>query len=419
MSKVGRWLVAHLFLRVLCATTTNPDQEGEFESLRARHSTSSPDSSLGETLQSFWSMFSTLALKTTEAVFDKLRSRDSESNEIDLTPDAVLSRRAGSIRNFVVDMFAIAGIKAQSFPVVFDTGSDTAWVISQELGSVLSPPRKGYETDVSVPTSLEPTCDLDYVSCHTECKEWRLEKLSLGSSRPIKSWNTPLCIAKTTSVVLTAIDGVIGADLSSPFTRSFGTFWLVPQERGDQRGIDSPEVGLYLGDRLRPEIACDGGVMAFAHVSKKSTSWRTRGTISVEGFPVERAFASIDTGTNRVHLPKSMWDTFVALLASIGVELTRSVVNGDFYTSECGAVFPTIHLTLGDFKFDLTPELYVIPVSSGRCRLQVYEYAPELDNEILIGAPVLSRVVTRWDSRFLPSIGFCQPVGRKSLLKSV
>ena len=56
--------------------------------------------------------------------------------------DAILTRQTGTIRHFIFDFET--GKTVQRFPVVFDSGSDLVWLISDEHLKSLGKSTKGY-----------------------------------------------------------------------------------------------------------------------------------------------------------------------------------------------------------------------------------------------------------------------------------
>lgn len=318
--------------------------------------------------------------------------------------DAVLSQRPGSIRHFILDVTTLGGRKAQTFPVIFDTGSEHLWLISDAYAGRIDPPRVGYTSDDTVPKLGHIPNNLDYVTTRTECEEWRSESISVGLDSVCPSWEQPLCVSSRTSVTLKAVNGVLGADPSSRIAKTFGGFWLVPQ--------GYPRVGLSLGDRIKPEWVCRDAKLHYAMVPFLSPTWRTGATVRVASGPAVALPARIDTGVNRLYLPKDPWERFQTLLQGAGISLSRQITAGDYYSEKCDLTsFPTIHLSIGDFKFDLEPSMYVESVDSGaRCAVQIYDYPDVQQGEILVGAPVLTRVVTKWKPGIKPTIGFCLPI---------
>jgi hypothetical protein len=318
--------------------------------------------------------------------------------------DAVLSQRPGSIRHFILDVTTLRGRKAQTFPVIFDTGSEHMWLISDAHGGRINPPRVGYTSDDTVPKLIHIPNNLEYVTTRTECEEWRSESITVGLDSCCPSWEQPLCVSSRTSVTLKAVNGVLGADPASRIAKAFGGFWLVPQ--------GYPRVGLSLGDRINPQWVCREEKLHYAKVPFLSPTWRTGATVRVASGPAVTLPARIDTGVNRLYLPKEPWEGFQTLLQGSGIFLSRQIPAGDYYSEKCDLTsFPTIYLSIGDFKFDLEPSMYVESVDGGaRCAVQIYDYPDMQQGEILVGAPVLTRVVTKWKPGIKPTIGFCLPI---------
>jgi len=98
-------------------------------------------------------------------------------------------------------------------------------------------------------------------------------------------------------------------------------------------------------------------------------------------------------------------------LASLGIKLIQLGVAADYCARICRDAFhafPAITITICSFKFELKPELYVDYFgNNGDCEFEVHDFQGDREDQILVGAPVLTRVVTRWDARMAPSIGFC------------
>jgi hypothetical protein len=315
--------------------------------------------------------------------------------------DAVFSQRQGSVRHFIGDIATMMGSRGRTYPVIFDTGSGDTWLVSTRLGSALDPPRTGYFRDPLTKTVRGPA-QLEYLTTSTTCDTWVTEFLSFKSGK--RGWDCSVCISDTTSVTLKAVSGVVGADLSSPLVQAFGTFWLVP--------ISYPRVGLLLGDVTHPSYRCKEGVMHYSRVPFLTNIWRVSGSMSLGNDVPVSVSARIDTGVNRLYLSRSLWVKFTKGLSRFGVELAKQVPAGDFSTSKCDSIasFPVVRIMFGSFIFDLTPEMYVSIVEDGsRCAIQLDVHDSAYDNEVLIGAPVLTRIVTRWQSGWFPTIGFCTP----------
>jgi hypothetical protein len=340
-------------------------------------------------------------LSRAATVFGSSVAQVTDPENLDLSLDGILSERSGSIRLFVIDVSFNGGEPNQVFPVVLDTGSPHTWIASDDLAQSLIPRRPGYLLEGTAPVIQVSRDRIGYFASRTMCREWRHETLSFGE----REWKSPVCISSSTTVTLTAINGVLGADLSSELVSHFGVFWLIPQQV-------YPKVGIILGDRITPEHVCRGGELAFAGVPWLSSMWRVGGTVKIGNTEVESVFARIDTGSNRVYLTPALWRNFVVILMSLNVELKQDLEFGDYYSEKVDmALLPTIHLVLGEFKFDLTPEMYVIPFDQPvKFAYQLFDFESARGDTILVGAPVLTRVVTKWDSNFPPNVGFCLPL---------
>ena len=403
------WFGTCLLHRSTSTTSTESTEiEPDFQTLRGQKINLSFTGSETVT-ESFPSHFMSSVVSYLTSFFWKpsITSSPSYGDELDLVDfnfDAILSQRSGSIRHFILDVTTFRGREAQSFPVVFDTGSEHMWLISNEYGGRIDPPRVGYTSDDTVPMLRLATNNLDYVTTRTECEEWRSESIRVGPDRIRASWEQPLCVSSKTTVTLKAVNGVLGADPASRLVKTFGGFWLVPQ--------GYPRVGLSLGDKLKPFWVCRNSEMQYAHVSFLSHIWRTGATVGIANGPPIVVSARIDTGVNRLYLSESLWLDFQATLRKSGISLSRQVPAGDYYSDKCiPSAFPTIHLKIGDFQFDLQASMYVESVEDGaRCAVQIYDYPDAREGEILVGAPVLTRVVTHWQSGILPRIGFCLPI---------
>ena len=323
-----------------------------------------------------------------------------EADESEFQFDGILSQRPGSIRHFILDLATNKGESPQVFPVVFDTGSETVWLASAQLGARLQPPRPGYILPDGVPPLRLAKGDVEYVATKASCEFWAMENMTISSSA--HPWESPLCVTEKTDVAMRAITGVLGSDLESPFVKAHRVFWLIPQEY--------PRVGLVLRDRLLPEWVC-ANELSFAYVPMLTNTWLTGGSVRVGDHPARSLSARVDTGVNRIYLPKPLWDEFNSTLVENGIKIEKASVASEYFSSQCEntARLPSIFLALGEFSFELKPEHYVQHYPATRqCTFQIYNMPDPKDTEALIGAPLLTRVVSFWDS-VKRRMGFCLP----------
>lgn len=115
----------------------------------------------------------------------------------------------------------------------------------------MQPPRLGYFVTDDLPRIADGKVSLGYLTTRTLCREGVMEKLTFGSSGSARSWESPVCVAKETTVSLKAASGVLGADRGSALVKSQRVFWLVPLQT-------YPNIGRLLGNRLKPESVCEG-----------------------------------------------------------------------------------------------------------------------------------------------------------------
>lgn len=316
--------------------------------------------------------------------------------------NGLLSQRAGSIRLFIIDLKAIGGDSIQSFPVVFDTGSSAAWVISQSLANIISADRKGYQVSEKV-RPLDFERDIRYLSVKTTCTGWYKETLSFDG---MMTWASPLCIASESGVTLRAVSGVVGADLNSALVKSYGIFWLIPHGY-------NPTMGLVLGDRVDPDSVCKPKTLVYSGIPLDGGVWSIKVRASAGNNEMHEYQARMDTGVHRVYLPEDLWNHFVAVVVLGGLKLDRIGPSTDYFARNCGEALshlPTFNFSFGGLHFALDPTMYVkvsgAESGSPTCHFQVSD-SPSA-SEILVGAPVLTRVVTQWDSRSR-RMGICLP----------
>ena len=384
-------------VRVNSSSTTRVP--GSFEN--AGHSSSSGLSSSFVSHDPPWILhiFGSVLSFTARAVLGS-QEYSWEAEDLDFSLDGILTKRPRSIRLFTIYLNTNES-PPQTLPVIFDTGSPYTWLISQELATSLAPDKVGYDLDSTAPTIGASTTHIGYLTTGTTCKEWRYEQLQFLN----RQWSGSVCIADATSVTLTAVSGIVGANLNSDLVREFKVFWLIPQQQ-------HPDVGLILGDRIQTEQACHGGRIFRLPIPLLTKTWRITAAVRIGDSQSHLVQARIDTGGNRVYLSMELWRRFVEALDSKGIRLMKNMRSGEYYSEPCALRdLPIIHLRFGEFNFDLIPEMYVISTEEPVLyTYQVHDY-PSIDESIiLVGAPVLTRVVTKWDSNFPPSIGFCRPL---------
>jgi hypothetical protein len=321
-------------------------------------------------------------------------SESSPSSILDGTIDEFLIEARQSSRQFIL----IIRTRSEGwFPVVFDTGSGELWLASQDLTMRKRSDSPGYPEKHS--TRCTDSTILKYLTGTTICSLWVDETLGVG---PNIKWNSRICVAKETALTINSISGVLGADQSSTFTTTHGIFWILP--------VLYPKMGLVVGDRLNPGKVCNDNDMTLINVIHRR-KWMIDSKISINfgeplGFP-----ARLDTGSQRLYLPDRLWEEFNSYLSSIGILLKQESPSSDFYIENCNnfAELPDINIAFGDFKIVLDPTQYVRIFKKGAnivCLIRI-STMPGLD-EVLVGAPVLTRIVTRWDS-FSKTIGVCHP----------
>jgi hypothetical protein len=152
--------------------------------------------------------------------------------------------------------------------------------------------------------------------------------------------------------------------------------------------------------------------MHYAPAPVLSNSWRTDASVQVGDGEIKKVSASIDTGVNRVYPPRTVCNSFNSSLASLGIKLIKLGVATDYCARKCRDAFhafPAITITIGSFKFELYVDYFG---NNGDCAFQVHDFPGDREDQILVGAPVVTRVVTRWDARMAPSFGFCHPQTR-------
>ena len=336
-----------------------------------------------------------------ERDFTSRSARSAAPPELDvhaaLEFDGVLSKRPGTNRNFIVDVYTNAGTNSQAFPVIFDTGSDDSWIRSDSLAASVGGGPPGY-TVTDTARRLRRRDGLAYATSSTTCGAWVAETMTFGT----RAWPSPLCVASNTTLKAKLFSGILGASPSSSLVAEFGVFWIIPQIY--------PRVGLVLNDRVRHEWVCRWP-MQYAPTIERN-AWAVQSEIAIgDGEPVAIQ-ARIDTGSQRIYMTKDLWGGFQARLAELGMILERAGQHQDYFLRECGRIseLPSIHIQLGRFSFAVEPSMYIEPTADGRrCRLQLYDSPDEHDHEVLIGAPFIQRVVTQWDAH-LKQIGFCLPI---------
>ena len=313
-----------------------------------------------------------------------------------------LSKKADSIRLFIIDLKAIGGDAIQSFPVVFDTGSSAAWVISQSLACIISADRRGYQVSGKV-RPLDFERNIRYLSVKTTCTGWYKETLSFDG---MMTWVSPLCIASESGVTLRAVSGVVGADLNSALVKSYGIFWLIPHGH-------NPTMGLVLGDRVDPDSVCKPKTLVYSGIPPEGGVWSIKVRASAGDNEIHEYQARMDTGVHRVYLPEDLWNHFLAVFVFLGLKLDRIGPSTDYFAKNCGEALshlPKFNFSLGGLNFVFDPTMYVkvLGAESGSptCYFQVSD-SPS-SSEMLVGAPVLTRLVTQWDSRSR-RMGICLP----------
>jgi hypothetical protein len=178
---------------------------------------------------------------------------------------------------------------------------------------------------------------------------------------------------------------------------------MVPQE--------NDRVGLAIGDKLNDGWFCSTPMRFVPLTFYFSNAWKVNSEIAIGSNDPVAVQARLDTGAIRIYLPLLLWNQFRDAVVEKGINLDKKVHAGDYSATKCDRVeeLPIIKVMFGEFSYDLSPREYVeILPEKGTCVFHIYELPDEMSDEALIGAPLLTRVVTKWDS-YKKQVGFCEP----------
>lgn len=274
------------------------------------------------------------------------------------------------------------------YSVLFDTGSDRAWIMS---GGFRTRARSFYPCMETLTYGVGHgrSTHVNSVTCtYTHFQSGLLHwssNLQLVDS-PKSHWNN---------------DGIIGAALSSRFASAFPNFTIIP--RGDHY------------DLLNGEYIPRGSSCVQLPITKRgrdSLKWIIKGSMSIEGMTETLEFET-DTGFGPIAMTRRMFEVFTSLISKRGGRVT-SKVRGQYARTVESCVKGTIpSVTYGfvstdgrRFNHTVSGDMFTAYYGNGKCEVMIMVLAELSYGYSYLGVPFLRDLSSRWQGR-RQQLAFC------------
>ncbi|KAI9261700.1 aspartic peptidase domain-containing protein [Sporodiniella umbellata] len=351
----------------------------------------------------------------------------SESLQSDILNDADVSELAIKLH---------IGTPAQSFSLLFDTGSADTWVPSANCSPLDGCPEFLHTYNASNSTSFQPTNDAMNITYYTGSASgsYFTDVVSLGDPYVIQN-QTLAMVNRSTGMISNQkkeysmlLDGIFGAGLPggtvrhlnggnrySPIPVSLYNAGLIPKPVFSF-AIGASNTGkVVFGDTIASPNFVYSPLVSGSRWSVYSLGFELQGLNSTKTFKFnQKTPAAIDTGSNFLYLPTPLAKELAHTIAPGHVKYSAGLfeVNCSYTqsTRHFKAFFPDsqgkhLHLSLPVAKLVAKRE------SDGIC---FFLFTPS-DTHIIFGNMFLRHFVTVFDFGITPQIGFAPFVNQTSL----
>ena len=404
------------------ATWLDPDSDEEFMDAskvfrgiwRAVFGRSDQDGSLSPISQSSDSSvsLSTEFEERVSPVFPPKRSVPKQSRPAAFSPrpmpvDPVFSGNFYRSNECHRDFLLEVAVKGNVYPIVFDTGSANMWVTSEHHAKDAKHIRTQLPLPISPRGKFNGRPFMAYIGgTGVFCEAWYETVAHTALDFVNTSWRQLVCVADRSSLSLGGFLGVMGADRTSYFVQKYPVFWITALDHNVSLIVHfSPSIDT---------VICNGPLVSTPLTSRPGTEnhWEFQAEVVVEGVSFH-VHVSPDTGVHGLFVHDALWEKLHFVWTQLGFEVSNAGKNSNtrmFSKTACNRIkeLPDIIFHIAEFIYILKGPQYAFP-GGDRCYFDVGKLPASDDDLILIGANMLTKINTRFDSTE-DTISFCHPI---------
>ncbi|KAK0428756.1 hypothetical protein QR680_010990 [Steinernema hermaphroditum] len=319
------------------------------------------------------------------------------------------------------------GSQNKIISVYFDTGSATTWVVDERCGKGQFKPDECPDSCYSTPWCRE-RCE---ARCCSQCLHMtRFDSSKSTTFKPVSGsfsftrmgvrvsgifGTDTLSIGNQNAEKLTIVDTTFGlatrlASVSGQWWSGYGILGLsadspVIKNIIEQQALDEPVITAYLKNANVEWNGHPGGTFTFGGldttncgpvIDYENFNFNIKNVRSGNYHNNNEYTTTTDTGAGFIGGPVDLVD---GLARAAGVEWGTAKWGEEGYFADCSAVFPEIHLTIGDKDYTISKDNYVRPTyNNNQCRLSFKRLdSAGFGPQIVLGTPFIKEYCNVFD----------------------